>query len=672
MAAGAFVAGGLPVAATSAAPAWLPPVNLAEEHEEVRFGPFVAMDAQGDALAVWDGGSATNETFRPAGGSWQTPGSLAAEHPDVGGRCVAVSPAGEALALRSISNGRGPVIQAVMKPPGDGWEPPVDVEEESAGALRMTDCHVAIDSAGDAVAVWSFETEFEFEPVWAAYKPAGGGWMAPVELRPPLNPAASPDVAIDSRGDAQAVWIGNSFVIQGVYKPAGQDWREPASVTEVESLSEKGHSAISPRVAFDSQGDAVATWDLGPEYTSAEETFVVQAASRPAGGMWGAPVDLSPPDRESFTPSVAMDAQGDALAVWDLHSGEERIVQSTTRLAGGDWQSSVDLSQVGENAYSPDLAMDAQGDAVAAWEVERGKDWSVQSVAKPAGEGWQAPVSVSQVTEHGNLFPQVVLDSRGDALAAWELNNGSSYLIQAAGYQAAGPQLDGLAIPSTGTAGESVGFSVSPLDVWAALGTTRWSFGDGDSATGTSVTHTYAAGGAYPVTLTGEDALGNTSSATGTITISSAPSTPTPTPRLTLTPPTITAAGQSASIWREGSRLASLARKQKPPIGTTFSFALNERASVSFAFTQRVAGRTVNGKCVAQSKKRRHKSACKPTVTAGTLSFIGHAGTNKVSFQGRISSAKRLAPGRYTLVVTATNAAGQRSNTNLLRFTIVK
>jgi hypothetical protein len=46
-------------------------------------------------------------------------------------------------------------------------------------------------------------------------------------------------------------------------------------------------------------------------------------------------------------------------------------------------------------------------------------------------------------------------------------------------------------------------------------------------------------------------------------------------------------------------------------------------------------------------------------------------GTNKVSFQGCISPAKRLVPGKYTLAIIATNAAGQRSNANSLRFAIV-
>jgi Kelch motif len=149
-----------------------------------------------------------------------------------------------------------------------------------------------------------------------------------------------------------------------------------------------------------------------------------------------------------------------------------------------------------------------------------------------------------------------------------------------------------------------------------------------------------------------------------------------PTPASPITAPTrpsVANATQSHRSWREGNALASFSRKHKlAPLGTTFSFTLNEQASVSFAFTQQVRGRRVNGKCVARGKTNRHKRACKRTVTRGTLSFTGHAGTNTVSFQGRISHSKKLQLGTYSLVITATNAAGQRSSPKQLTFTIVK
>jgi hypothetical protein len=58
-------------------------------------------------------------------------------------------------------------------------------------------------------------------------------------------------------------------------------------------------------------------------------------------------------------------------------------------------------------------------------------------------------------------------------------------------------------------------------------------------------------------------------------------------------------------------------------------------------------------------------------VLRGSLSRTVSAGAHSLRFQGRISKHKRLRPGSYTLLMTATNSLGQRS-TARLHFTIVK
>ncbi|MGA2452437.1 MAG: FG-GAP repeat protein [Solirubrobacteraceae bacterium] len=141
-----------------------------------------------------------------------------------------------------------------------------------------------------------------------------------------------------------------------------------------------------------------------------------------------------------------------------------------------------------------------------------------------------------------------------------------------------------------------------------------------------------------------------------------------------LTAPIVSGLSETARTWREGHLLAQIStgaskQKKKPPIGTTFSFGLNESASVTFTFTESAGGRKVGKKCEAQTNKNKHKHRCTRTVLAGTLTFSAHAGTNKVHFEGLISKHEKLAPGSYTLLVTAT-ASGKRSATSTLHFTI--
>jgi hypothetical protein len=140
--------------------------------------------------------------------------------------------------------------------------------------------------------------------------------------------------------------------------------------------------------------------------------------------------------------------------------------------------------------------------------------------------------------------------------------------------------------------------------------------------------------------------------------------------------PVLAGIGETAKTWREGNALARITAKKKSktklPVGTTFSFSLNEQASVSFTFTQQLSGRRAGHKCVTQTNKNRRRRACKRAVTAGTLAFTGHAGINKLAFQGRLSSSKKLTPGSYVVTVTATNSSGGRSAAISLGFTIVR
>ena len=139
--------------------------------------------------------------------------------------------------------------------------------------------------------------------------------------------------------------------------------------------------------------------------------------------------------------------------------------------------------------------------------------------------------------------------------------------------------------------------------------------------------------------------------------------------------PVISSARQSASRWRAGNLLARIsdaaARPAALPVGTTFSFNLSQAARAGLTFTQSVAGRKVGRTCIAPSVLNRGRPKCTRTLVRGALSFTAHTGTNEVRFQGRISRTRKLKPGRYTLVIAATNSAGQRSTPVHLSFTIV-
>lgn len=639
-----------------AAPAWLAPADVSTSG--LADDPIVAADSQGDMTAVWldsDGVHASVlASVRPAGGAWPPPVELSSIDRTADEPAVAVDPQGDATAVWVREDATSGTLQAAMRPAGGTWQSPVDI----SSAPDLEDPEVAVDSQGDAIVVW--DTDNGTNTVQAAVRPAGGAWQTPVDLSSHAADAADPQVALDADGNATAVWQvreGTSEFVQAATRPTGGAWQAPVDLTA------RGQYA-GPKLAIDPAGDAIAAWN---RYDGAN--FIVQAAVRPAdSGAWQSSVDLSATGSSSYLSQVAIDPQGDGIAVW-LNQRTHAIVQAAVRPAGQAWGTPTDLSADNESADDPHVAFDAHGNAIAVWTRSNGVSVIAQAASRPGGGAWQTPVDLSANGDDA-VHPQVAVDPQGNATAVWSRN----YTIQAAGYDAAGPLLRDLSIPVSGTAGKPVSFSVSPLDVWSAIGATAWSFGDGQTATGETASHTYAKPGSYTVGVSSSDALANATSTTAAITIAPAPAIATP-PATGLTPtPTLTGVSEAHRRWREGEANAVLAAtsKHKLPLGTSFAFTLNETARVTFAFTQKMSGRRVAGTCQAGDKHNRKHVRCRRTLTRGTLTDTAGAGRRKLAFQGQINGT-RLPEGAYTLTLTATGAAtGERSHSHTLRFTIVK
>src|SRR5438309_8882326 len=99
---------------------------------------------------------------------------------------------------------------------------------------------------------------------------------------------------------------------------------------------------MRPQVALDPAGNAIAVWSRTG--TTSPHPHVVQAAVRPVGGGWQPAQDLSVPGpdagQDADSPQIALDAAGNAIAVW--YGGG--VIQAAVRPADGVWQAPEDLS----------------------------------------------------------------------------------------------------------------------------------------------------------------------------------------------------------------------------------------------------------------------------------------------------------------------------------------
>jgi hypothetical protein len=94
----------------------------------------------------------------------------------------------------------------------------------------------------------------------------------------------------------------------------------------------------------------------------------------------------------------------------------------------------------------------------------------------------------------------------------WNRTGPQRVFVESADLVPAGPVLTNVDIPARTTVGMNASFSATPR-AWSAptVGTPIWRFGDGRSAHGAHVMHTFNATGLFTVSVAQADTDGNTS-----------------------------------------------------------------------------------------------------------------------------------------------------------------
>jgi len=119
--------------------------------------------------------------------------------------------------------------------------------------------------------------------------------------------------------------------------------------------------------------------------------------------------------------------------------------------------------------------------------------------------------------------------------------------------------------------------------------------------------------------------------------------------------------------------VAPLAVPRSGPTATvlpdgTFGFELNQAARVTLSFRRSGPGGAATPGCPPVDR-RVHRRRC-ALRSGGTLAVAGHAGTNRIRFDGALGKGARLLPAGYSVSAVAV-AAGVRSKAPEIRFRIV-
>ncbi len=241
---------------------------------------------------------------------------------------------------------------------------------------------------------------------------------------------------------------------------------------------------------------------------------------RPAGGTFDKAVSVSAETANAAFPQVALDGRGDPGVVWTLEFGGDLIVQYVAGTLSGTFPTVQDLAF---ESWAPSIAEDPAGDTLVSY--GDALSYSAFAVVRPVEGRFGEPQEVSSagqiVSPNGESDEQglnAAMDSNGDGAVGYTIQ-GSEDLPEVSLLDAGGPTLENVSIPATATAGTPVSFSVAPVDQVDPTPGVSWSFGDASTASGETVTHTFANPGTYSVSVTATVAPGDSATHTGTITV---------------------------------------------------------------------------------------------------------------------------------------------------------
>ena len=468
--------------------------------------PDVAVGPAGDVVVVWAQADRATWTVdavvRPAGGPWGPLQPLSTPAGSVASPRVALSGSNAAVVWVQ-SDGQNLIVQACERDLTTGaWTTQASLSAPGQDAVAP---RIAVDARGDAVAVWGSDS-LAGQSVEAAYRPAGGSWQTAVTLESGEAATPSPDVVLDADGNATAVWAsdtGSGWQVRAAHRGSDGTWSNAAALSGPTNAA-----SVQPHLALQGTGDVVAVWAT-PSGTAGTGTAVDLSTRDARTGRWTRQQQLFTSAASLLAPLIVTDRRGDGLIVWTGSNSSGLNVSALYRRKGGAWSGPRTLASSESGPFSPAVALDASGNAIVDWAVFVNGTSRVQVSELNAGTAaWTRPKTLSRAGGDA-LTPQVAVGADGDGAAAWARFNGAAFVVQAAGFDASGPALSRVSIPSTGIVRKRLVFSISPKDNWSVVRSVRWIFGDGTSADGKVAGHAYGKPGRYAVRVTATDGFGH-------------------------------------------------------------------------------------------------------------------------------------------------------------------
>jgi hypothetical protein len=412
-----------------AGPDWRGPAVVAGGAASERL-PSVAVDANGNAVVVFESGTDIYFSRYEAATGWSTPAPIATG--SYGQPLVAVDGMGRFTAVWSASSGAAATgIWASTSANGISWPAPTPIHATGSYVFKPV---LAMNSRGEAIAAWTQRVGSNLFQVVVSLRDPAIGWSSSFVLRPGDDANDRwPAVAMSETGDMFVLWEQRDTTAANMNNSVWwwkqdivHNWTGPAPFESYDA-----GTATSPAIAVNAAGDAIVTYRQ--QGGSVSELW----ARRYAGRVWATPLKVGEATSIDATqpPSVTLDASGTATVAWgngDV-SGRYNVHVNRAAQSASTWPAATametdnlasDNADLGR-ATMPVVRSDGAGNAVVVWRKLGPSGVRYDLHARRFSGGSWGPQALIETVDMAGTAPAVVfgpalgVNAAGVAVAAW-------------------------------------------------------------------------------------------------------------------------------------------------------------------------------------------------------------------------------------------------------------
>ena len=289
---------------------------------------------------------------------------------------------------------------------------------------RIEDVTVFAEPTGDVIVAWTGQNNQA--TVLAAQKPADGAFGPVLTLSTTPN-AGDPRLVRSPDGTVLVAYstATTNTPDEFVVRPLGGAFGAPQQFPIGERFVD---------VAADGAGVATAVW----KGNRAGGLDFVATSTAAIGSPFATFEPLTPDTDDNFIiPRIAMNASGEAVAAWSRQvSPTEDVLEARLRIGAAFGPLQEILRLPANSGPRPAVAMGPSGEAIVVWSREVGMEPVVEAAFRAPGSGTLGPV---QTLATGASSPQVAVIDGGSAVIAWRKTVGETQVAQAVVRPPGGP-----------------------------------------------------------------------------------------------------------------------------------------------------------------------------------------------------------------------------------------